>query len=125
MERVIQAAAGVTFSILLTETGNGRLLKYPRRQYVYYYAFQFSPLGAVKRDSWGEAGPGNTSSLLERLHLMLRSNLVNVLGIPGPFYAYCYRIVLVKGLEGKKICQISCGHQHTVALDTAGWVLLY
>jgi len=28
--------------------------------------------------------------------------------------------VLVKGLEGKKIVQISCGQQHTVALDDDG-----
>lgn len=28
--------------------------------------------------------------------------------------------VLVKGLDGKKIVQISCGQQHTIALDSEG-----
>ena len=30
--------------------------------------------------------------------------------------------VLVKGLDGKKIVQIACGQQHTVALDSDGYV---
>lgn len=29
-------------------------------------------------------------------------------------------VVLVKGLEGNRIVQISCGHQHSIALDSEG-----
>lgn len=32
-------------------------------------------------------------------------------------------LVPVKGLEDKKIVQVACGQQHTIALDETGWVL--
>ena len=33
-------------------------------------------------------------------------------------------LVLVKGLEDKKIVQIACGQQHSIALDSDGYGLL-
>ena len=33
-------------------------------------------------------------------------------------------LVLVKGLEEKKIVQIACGQQHSIALDADGYGLL-
>lgn len=31
-------------------------------------------------------------------------------------------VVLVKGLDGKKITKIACGQQHSIALDSDGYV---
>jgi alpha-tubulin suppressor-like RCC1 family protein len=36
-----------------------------------------------------------------------------------------YLIVLVKGLEGKKITQVACGQQHALALDEQGFVYVW
>ncbi len=33
-------------------------------------------------------------------------------------------LVLVKGLDGKKIVQIACGQQHSIVLDNEGYALL-
>ncbi|THG93459.1 hypothetical protein EW145_g8369, partial [Phellinidium pouzarii] len=33
--------------------------------------------------------------------------------------------VLVKGLEGKVITHVSCGHQHTIAMDSEGFVFVW
>ncbi len=42
--------------------------------------------------------------------------------LPLSWHDLIYIIVLVKGLEGKKIVQIACGQQHSVALDDEGYV---
>lgn len=39
---------------------------------------------------------------------------------PPKQIAYGSAIVLVKGLEEKRIVQIACGQQHSVALDSEG-----
>lgn len=38
------------------------------------------------------------------------------------WHNFIYITVLVKGLDGKKIVQIACGQQHSVALDDEGYV---
>jgi alpha-tubulin suppressor-like RCC1 family protein len=120
MERVIKAAAGVTFSIVLTETGKGRLLGAARpavcsRLYMSVFSFGSGEKGQLGRGRTGEyiVTAGKTAFDVE-------IEPGNVLGVRAETYTYYVRVVLVKGLEGKNIVQISCGQQHTVALDDDG-----
>jgi len=89
-EHVIKAAAGVTFSILLTESGR-------------VFSFGSGEKGQLGRGRTGEhiISAGKTGFDIEA------------------------EPVLVRGLDGKKIVQIACGQQHTVALDSDGLVYVW
>ncbi|EGN96958.1 hypothetical protein SERLA73DRAFT_185217 [Serpula lacrymans var. lacrymans S7.3] len=89
-ERVIKAAAGITFSVVLTESGK---------------VFTF---GSGEK---GQLGNGRTGE-----HI-----------VTGNKTAYDIEVepIRVRGLDDKKIVQISCGQQHTVALDSQGLVYVW
>ncbi|KAI0825648.1 RCC1/BLIP-II [Irpex lacteus] len=89
-EKVVQAAAGLTFTLVLTEGGR-------------VYAF-----GSAEK---GQLGNGKTGA-----HIVQAGKVV--------FDAESEPL-LVKGLDGKKIVQIACGQQHSVALDDEGVVYVW
>lgn len=89
-ERAIQAAAGVTFSLVLSESGR-------------VYAF-----GSGEK---GQLGNGRTGE-----HIVSAGKVAfDVESEP----------VLVRGMDGKKIVQIACGQQHSIALDSEGLVFVW
>ncbi|KDQ62001.1 hypothetical protein JAAARDRAFT_528999 [Jaapia argillacea MUCL 33604] len=89
-DKVIKAAAGVTFSIVLTESGK-------------VYSF-----GSGEH---GQLGNGRTGE-----HI-----------VTGNKTAYDIETepILVRGLDDKKIVQIACGQQHSIALDSDGIVYVW
>ncbi|KAI0923703.1 hypothetical protein AcV5_009178 [Taiwanofungus camphoratus] len=89
-ERVVKAAAGVTFSLVLTESGK---------------VFSF---GCGEH---GQLGNGKTGE-----HIVTAGKTAfDIETEPIP----------VKGLDDKKIVQIACGQQHSVALDIDGLVYVW
>ncbi|KAH8111777.1 RCC1/BLIP-II [Phellopilus nigrolimitatus] len=89
-EKIVKVGAGITFSILLAESGK---------------------LYAVGSGEHGQLGNGRTGE-----HIATgNKTMFDVYSDP----------VLVKGLEGKVITQISCGHQHTIAMDKDGFVYVW
>ncbi|KAF7964752.1 hypothetical protein HWV62_3270 [Athelia sp. TMB] len=93
-EHVIKVAAGVTFSIFLTESGK-------------VFSCGSGEKGQLGRGRTGEhiVSAGKTAFDVESEPVTSG--------------------VLVKGLAGKKIVQVSCGQQHTVALDSEGVVYVW
>ncbi|GJE93212.1 RCC1/BLIP-II protein [Phanerochaete sordida] len=90
-EKVITAAAGLNFSLVLTESGK-------------VFAF-----GSAEK---GQLGNGVTGE-----HIVTGGKLVYD-AEPEP--------LLVRGaLDGKRIVQIACGQQHSVALDSEGVVYVW
>ncbi|OBZ74133.1 Protein RCC2 [Grifola frondosa] len=94
-ERVIKAAAGITFSIVLTESGK-------------VFAFGSEEKGQLGN---GKAGEHIVSAGKSAFDIEVE---------PAERFE-----VLVKGLEDRKIVQISCGQQHSVALDSEGCVYVW
>ncbi|KZT69242.1 RCC1/BLIP-II protein [Daedalea quercina L-15889] len=89
-ESVMKAAAGITFSILLTASGK---------------------VFALGSGEHGQLGNGRTGE-----HIVSAGKTAfDVESEP----------ILVKGLEGKKITQIACGQQHSIALDSEGVVYVW
>ncbi|THH33373.1 hypothetical protein EUX98_g865 [Antrodiella citrinella] len=86
-ERVVKAAAGVNFSLVLTD--NGRVFSF----------------GSAEK---GQLGNGKTGE-----HIVTGGKVV---------FDYEWEPVPVRGLEDKKITQIACGHQHSIALEDTGAV---
>ncbi|KAI0078717.1 RCC1/BLIP-II [Panus rudis PR-1116 ss-1] len=89
-EHVVQAAAGITFSLILTESGR-------------VYAF-----GSAEK---GQLGNGKTGE-----HIVTGGKTV---------FDAEWEPIPVRGLEGKKIVQIACGQQHSVALGDDGLVYVW
>ncbi|KAH9941975.1 RCC1/BLIP-II [Amylocystis lapponica] len=89
-ERVVKAAAGNTFSLVLTESGK-------------VFAF-----GSAEK---GQLGNGKTGE-----HIVTAGKTAfDIESEP----------ILVRGLSDKKIVQIACGPQHSVALDSEGLVYVW
>jgi len=89
-ENVVKAAAGITFSIVVTASGK---------------VFAFG------NGEHGQLGNGRTGE-----HIVSAGKIAFDVE-PEP--------ILVKGLEGKKITQIACGQQHSIALDSEGVVYVW
>jgi len=90
LEHVVKAAAGITFSLLLTDSGK-----------VY----------ACGSGEKGQLGNGRTGE-----HI-----------VTGNKTAYDIETepILIRGLEDKKITQIACGQQHSIATDEQGLVYVW
>lgn len=89
---------------------------------IHLHVFQYTPSGVPRRANLVTERQEHISCKRERLCLMLNPNHVS-----SPLYhlvgtTLIYILVLVKGLDGKKIVQIACGQQHSVALDDEGYV---
>ncbi|KAH9926935.1 RCC1/BLIP-II [Fomitopsis serialis] len=89
-ENVVKAAAGITFSIVITASGK---------------VFAFG------NGEHGQLGNGRTGE-----HIVSAGKIAFDVE-PEP--------ILVKGLEGKKVTQIACGQQHSIALDSEGVVYVW
>ncbi|KAJ3530412.1 hypothetical protein NM688_g7713 [Phlebia brevispora] len=89
-EKVVKVAAGVTFSLALTESGK-------------VYAF-----GSAEK---GQLGNGKTGE-----HIVTSGKVI--------FDAETEPL-LVRGMDDKKITQIACGQQHSVALSEDGMVYVW
>ncbi|KAH8104111.1 RCC1/BLIP-II [Cristinia sonorae] len=89
-ERVVKAAAGINFSLVLTHTGK---------------VFSF---GSAEK---GQLGNGKTGE-----HIVTGGKTM---------FDYEWEPILVRGMEGKKVTQIACGQQHSIALDDKGVVYVW
>ncbi|KAL5513720.1 hypothetical protein ACEPAH_4120 [Sanghuangporus vaninii] len=89
-EKIVKVGAGVSFSLLLSESGK-----------VY----------AVGSGEHGQLGNGRTGE-----HIATGNKTM---------YDIHSQPVLIKGLEGKQIILIACGHQHSIALDKDGLVYVW
>ena len=74
--------------------------------------------------SWGMAGLGSISRPVLRLCLIFIPSQVSCDQSISRLIAHM-SAVLVKGLEGKEITHISCGHQHSIAMDKDGSVVFF
>ncbi|KAI0793742.1 RCC1/BLIP-II [Fomes fomentarius] len=89
-EKVVTAAAGTTFSLVLTESGR-------------VFAFGSEEKGQLGNGSAGE----------------------RIVSAGKSAFDYETEPILVKGLAERKIVQISCGPQHSIARDEAGRVFVW
>ncbi|PVF92999.1 RCC1/BLIP-II protein [Serendipita vermifera] len=89
-DKVIQAAAGVNFSIVLTASGR-------------VYAFGSGEKGQLGNGRTGEHIITSGRAVFDTEHIPL----------------------LVKGLANRKIVQIASGAQHSIVLDSEGYVLVF
>ncbi|KAI0041832.1 RCC1/BLIP-II [Auriscalpium vulgare] len=89
-ERVVKAAAGVTFTVFVTESGK-----------VY-------SCGSGEKGQLGNGRTGEHIATGNRTAFDVESD-------PIP----------VKGIDDKKIVDVSCGQQHTIAIDDEGLVLVW
>ena len=95
---------------------------------IYYYDIiisvipQCTPSAAPRRDNLVMAKQVHTLCKPARLYSMPKQTPVSC--SEGQYlcaHILIWFSVLVKGLEGKKIVQIACGQQHSVALDDEGY----
>ena len=83
--------------------------------------------GAERRASLATAVQGNISPQETGQVLTLKANPVRNLPVQIPLKRLLTTIALVpvKGFDEKKIVQISCGQQHSIALDEDGYVFAH
>ncbi|TCD61797.1 hypothetical protein EIP91_007883 [Steccherinum ochraceum] len=89
-EKVVKAAAGINFSLVLTEDG------------------QVFSCGSAEK---GQLGNGKTGE-----HIVTGGKVV---------FDYEWEPIPVRGLEDKKVVEIACGPQHSIAMDDAGVVYVW
>ena len=81
-ERVVKAAAGITFSIVLTESGKGKLelksstIKIDRQHIFNFFFLQCSPSAVLRRDSSGMGQRENVLPQVIKPRMTLNHNLV-------------------------------------------------
>jgi alpha-tubulin suppressor-like RCC1 family protein len=125
--RVFKAAAGITFSIVLTEQG--------RREWATYISFQALtpiPVFSFGSGEHGQLGNGRTGEHIitgnKTAYDVSTTILVSLSSyrVPRDSPQCIYRsAVAVKALDGKHITQIACGPQHSIALDSEGVVYVW
>jgi len=104
---VVKAAAGITFSVVLTDAGKGMSMM-SCSDALWITCLAVYAFGSGEK---GQLGTGRTGE-----HIITGNKTAyDVHSDPTP----------VRGLEGKKITQIACGQQHTVALDSDGVVYVW
>lgn len=81
LEKVIKVAAGLNFSLALTESGKGTSLRTSSSGRAVYSGNKSMPLAVLKRASWAMAGQASTSSPAANWCTMQKTNHVGVIFI--------------------------------------------
>jgi hypothetical protein len=126
-EHVIKASAGVTFSVILTESGKGQSLclshLYKQSILVKFYLCLVFSFGSAEK---GQLGNGTTG---ERITTGNKTSYdIEPYPCIFPFrniYVFIFTslfLVYLKELDGKHIVDIVSGQQHSLALDSTGFV---
>ena len=124
--RVIKAAAGISFCIVLTDQGRCEWVTY-----THFRALTSVPVFAFGSGEHGQLGNGRTGEHIitgnktaydvhndpSESHTLPRCN-----GAPQCIH---WSTVSVKALDGKHMTQIACGPQHSIALDSEGIVYVW
>lgn len=124
-EKVVQAAAGISFSLVLTESGKGTSVRNPccfslgvNREIV---VFSF---GSAEKGQLGNGTTGERITTGNKTAFDIESSPgQSMLHVSFSLSNHRGSVVYIKELDGKHIVQIASGQQHSLAVDSTGYDL--